>query len=94
LKEFIWSALGSPMTPYLRNAAYVMSSNCPMTPSLGLWRRSIEIACAAISVLLLLCNYSATRQKETHHDMQVFFATADGWPAGTTFVVSRSRQAK
>ncbi len=82
------------MTPYLRNAAYVMSSNCPMTPSLGLSRRSIGIACAAISVPLLLCNYSATWQKGTHHEMQGFFATAEGWPAGTTFVVSRSRQAK
>ena len=85
MKEFIWSALGSPMTPYLRNAAYVMSSNCPMTPSLGLRRRSIEIACAAISVPLLLCNHSATRQKGTHHEMQGFFATAEGCPAEATF---------
>jgi hypothetical protein len=82
------------MTPYLRNAAYVMSSNCPMTPSLGLSRRSIGIACAAISVPRLLCNHSATRREGTHHEMQGFFVNAEGCPANTTFGVSRSRQAK
>jgi len=73
LKEFIWSALGSPMTPYLRNAAYVMSSNCPMTPSLGLWRRSIEIACAAIFssslTLQLLCDMA---ERNTSRDAGFF----------------------
>ena len=73
MKEFIWSALGSPMTPYLRNAAYVMSSNCPMTPSLGLWRRSIEIACAAIFssslTLQLLCDMA---ERNTSRDAGFF----------------------
>src|SRR6266496_1398698 len=61
------------MTPYLRNAAYVMSSNCPMTPSLGLWRRSIEIACAAIFssslTLQLLCDMA---ERNTSRDAGFF----------------------
>ena len=57
--ESAWLFPTSPIALYLRTTAYVMSSNCPMIPSLECWRRSIEVVCAAMLVppcSALLCD--------------------------------------
>jgi hypothetical protein len=88
--ESAWLFPTSPIALYLRTTAYVMSSNCPMIPSLECWRRSIEIVCAAMLVSPLLGTTLREGGKE-HITRRRFFCYRQRLVCGSTFVVSHPK---